>query len=200
MEANHIAVIDFGSQYTQLIIRRVRELGYFSRLYLPEQLRETGKPAAVILSGGPRSVTEENAPDIDLDYLKSLDVPILGVCYGMQLLSKKGGGTVASSNTREYGPAQLATYGNCRLFEGIKQHGQIWMSHSDTVKQLPAGAEVIGRNQDGVPVALQFNETTFGIQFHPEVSHSHEGATMLANFIRLAKNAPTPRGAKSSAA
>ena len=102
-----IAVIDFGSQYTQLIVRRIRELGYFSRLYQPSELSETGSPAAVILSGGPRSTREEGAPDIDFDYLVGMGVPVLGVCYGMQLLNRKFGGEVAPGNTREYGPATL---------------------------------------------------------------------------------------------
>jgi GMP synthase (glutamine-hydrolysing) len=189
MEANHIAVIDFGSQYTQLIVRRVRELGFYSRLYQPGQLRQAGQPAAVILSGGPRSVTEADAPDLDVEFLHSMGVPVLGVCYGMQLLAKKGGGTVAASHTREYGPAQLAVVGDSVLFAGVGDLGQIWMSHSDTVKQLPAGASVIGKNQDGVPVALQFGPRCFGIQFHPEVSHSHEGAKILANFLKFAPQA-----------
>ncbi|MBP7951794.1 MAG: glutamine-hydrolyzing GMP synthase [Verrucomicrobiales bacterium] len=189
MDANHIAVIDFGSQYTQLIVRRVRELGYFSRLYQPGDLRQTGKPAAVILSGGPRSVTEAGAPDIDLAFLKSLEVPVLGVCYGMQLLAKKGGGTVAASHSREYGPAQLCVAGDSPLFRGLSPRSQIWMSHSDTVEQLPAAARIIGENQDGVPVALQFAADWFGIQFHPEVSHSHEGAAILGNFLKLAHGA-----------
>lgn len=189
MVENHIAVIDFGSQYTQLIVRRIRELGYFSRLYQPGELRETGKPAAVILSGGPRSVTEEGAPDIDLDYLQSLNVPVLGVCYGMQLLSKKLGGHVAPGNTREYGPAQLEPCAFDSIFRGLSPSSQIWMSHSDTVKRPPADATVLGKNQQGVPVALQFGPQTFGIQFHPEVSHSHEGLKILANFIALAPNA-----------
>src|SRR5690606_22138727 len=95
MHQHHIAVIDFGSQYTQLIVRRIRELGFFSRLYQPAELRETGQPAAVILSGGPRSVTEEGAPGLDLEYLRSLGVPVLGICYGMQLISRETGGEVA---------------------------------------------------------------------------------------------------------
>ena len=102
-----IAVIDFGSQYTQLIVRRIRELGYFSKLYHPMDLRHTGNPAAVILSGGPRSVTEEDAPDIDFEYLQGLDVPVLGVCYGMQLLNVKFGGNVEPGDRREYGPSKL---------------------------------------------------------------------------------------------
>lgn len=189
MDSNHIAVIDFGSQYTQLIVRRIREQGFFSRLYQPHELRETGTPAAVILSGGPRSVTEEGAPDIDLDYLKAMDVPVLGVCYGMQLLSKKLGGSVAPGNTREYGPAQLVPCLMDSLFAGLSDSAQIWMSHSDTVKSPPPDAVVLGKNQHGVPVALQFSDKFFGIQFHPEVSHSHEGSRILANFLAMAPKA-----------
>ena len=186
-----IAVIDFGSQYTQLIVRRIRELGYFSRLYQPSELRETGNPAAVILSGGPRSTLEPGAPDIDFEYLKSLGVPVLGVCYGMQLLNRKFGGEVAPGNTREYGPATLMIEaGVDSIFNGLKGHSQIWMSHSDTVSRLPDGCEVTGRNLDGIPVALKWNERFFGIQFHPEVSHTKEGSQILKNFLSLAKDLP----------
>ena len=186
MEQNHLAVIDFGSQYTQLIVRRIRELGFFSRLYQPRELKQMGSPAAVILSGGPRSVTEVDAPDLDVEFLNSMGVPVLGVCYGMQLLAKKGGGVVAGSNSREYGPAQLVPEGGSALFNGVSGSSQMWMSHSDTVTKLPEGVSVIGRNQDGVAVALEFSPTCFGIQFHPEVSHSHEGTTILRNFLNLA--------------
>jgi len=186
-----IAVIDFGSQYTQLIVRRIRELGYFSKLYQPEELRETGSPAAVILSGGPRSTREPGAPDIDFDYLVELGVPVLGVCYGMQLLNRKFGGEVAPGNTREYGPATLMIEaGVDSIFNGLKGHSQIWMSHSDTVSVLPEGCAVTGRNLDGVPVALKWNERFFGIQFHPEVSHTKEGVDILKNFLALAKDLP----------
>jgi GMP synthase (glutamine-hydrolysing) len=186
-----IAVIDFGSQYTQLIVRRIRELGYFSKLYQPEELRETGSPAAVILSGGPRSTREPGAPDIDFDYLVELGVPVLGVCYGMQLLNRKFGGEVAPGNTREYGPATLLIEaGVDSLFNGLKGHSQIWMSHSDTVSVLPEGCVVTGRNLDGVPVALKWNERFFGIQFHPEVSHTKEGVDILKNFLALAEGLP----------
>ena len=186
-----IAVIDFGSQYTQLIVRRIRELGYFSKLYQPEELRETGAPAAVILSGGPRSTREPGAPDIDFDYLVELGVPVLGVCYGMQLLNRKFGGEVAPGNTREYGPATLMIEaGVDSIFNGLKGHSQIWMSHSDTVSVLPEGCSVTGRNLDGVPVALKWNERFFGIQFHPEVSHTKEGVDILENFLALAKDLP----------
>ncbi|MDF1739302.1 MAG: glutamine-hydrolyzing GMP synthase [Verrucomicrobiales bacterium] len=186
-----IAVIDFGSQYTQLIVRRIRELGYFSKLYQPSELRETGSPAAVILSGGPRSTLEEGAPDIDFDYLLGMGVPVLGVCYGMQLLNRKFGGEVAPGNTREYGPATLMIEPEVEsIFSGLKGHSQIWMSHSDTVSKLPEGCSVTGRNLDGIPVALKWNETFYGIQFHPEVSHTEEGADILRNFLDLAKDLP----------
>lgn len=186
-----IAVIDFGSQYTQLIVRRIRELGYFSRLYQPGELRETGSPAAVILSGGPRSTLEPDAPDIDFDYLRDMGVPVLGVCYGMQLLNRKFGGAVAPGNTREYGPATLVPEGGADgLFNGLSDHSQIWMSHSDTVSDLPDGCQVMGRNLDGIPVALKWNERFYGIQFHPEVSHTTEGRAILTRFLEKGENLP----------
>lgn len=186
-----IAVIDFGSQYTQLIVRRIRELGYFSRLYQPSELRETGEPAAVILSGGPRSTLEEGAPDIDFEYLLELGVPVLGVCYGMQLLNRKFGGEVAPGNTREYGPATLlVSEGVDGIFNDLEGHSQIWMSHSDTVSELPEGCEVMGTNLDGIPVALRWNDRFFGIQFHPEVSHTTEGTDILKAFLNRASDLP----------
>ncbi len=189
MLSRQIAIIDFGSQYTQLIVRRIRELGYYSRLFQPEELKETGHPAAVILSGGPRSTREEGAPDIDWEWLKSLGVPVLGVCYGMQLLNLKHGGQVSPGTKREYGPALMTPEGGCALFAGVNA-SQVWMSHSDTCTALAEETKVIARNADGVPVALQFGPRVFGIQFHPEVSHSHEGSQMLANFIALADDPP----------
>ncbi len=189
MLSRQIAIIDFGSQYTQLIVRRIRELGYYSRLFQPEELKETGHPAAVILSGGPRSTREEGAPDIDWDWLKSLGVPVLGVCYGMQLLNLKHGGQVSPGTKREYGPAVMTPEGGSALFGGVNA-SQVWMSHSDTCTALAEETKVIARNADGVPVALQFGPRVFGIQFHPEVSHSHEGSQMLANFIALADDPP----------
>ena len=189
MLERQIAVIDFGSQYSQLIVRRVRELGFFSSLFLPEDLKKTGQPAAVILSGGPRSVSDEGAPDIDFDYLKQLGVPVLGVCYGMQLSNIKWGGEVAPGNSREYGPATLVPTDHGSLFEGVSD-SQIWMSHSDTVSKLSDGAKVLAKNQHGVPVAIQWADDYFGIQFHPEVSHSTEGTKILSNFLSLAKDPP----------
>ena len=184
-----IQVVDFGSQYTQLIVRRLRECGYFAKLYNPEELKSCS-PKGVILSGGPRSVSDPDAPDVDFDYLKSLGVPVLGVCYGMQLLNVKHGGTVEPGTTREYGPASLHPEKSSKLFNGLSESSQIWMSHSDTCTQLPDGSNVIGRNEDNVPVAIQFSDNFFGIQFHPEVTHSHEGKLVLENFLSLVDDEP----------
>ncbi|MGE9269066.1 MAG: glutamine-hydrolyzing GMP synthase [Verrucomicrobiales bacterium] len=185
-EENHVAVLDFGSQYTQLIVRRVRELGYFSKLYSPDDLDAIGKPGAIILSGGPRSTADPDAPDIDFEKLQAFGVPVLGVCYGMQLLNIKFGGSVKPSDRREYGPAQMVPEACEGLYAGVSPSSQVWMSHSDTVENLPEGAVVIAKNQHGTPVSLQWGERFFGIQYHPEVTHSHEGLQILGNFLRSA--------------
>lgn len=187
-ETNHVAVIDFGSQYTQLIVRRVREIGYFAKLYAIEDFPDIGKPGAIILSGGPRSTGDPDAPDLDFEALQAFGVPVLGVCYGMQLLNIKFGGSVEASDKREYGPADLFPVECTGLYEGISARSQVWMSHSDTVRNLPSGCEVIANNQHGTPVSLRWNDRFFGIQFHPEVTHSHEGLRILHNFLLHAKN------------
>jgi GMP synthase (glutamine-hydrolysing) len=186
-DTNHVAVIDFGSQYTQLIVRRVRELGFFAMLYALEDFPNIGQPGAIILSGGPKSTSEPDAPDLDFEALKAFGVPVLGVCYGMQLLNLKFGGSVEKSDRREYGSANLFPVNDCVLYEGISDVSQVWMSHSDTVKNIPEGAKIIANNQHGTPVSLQWDELFFGIQFHPEVTHSHEGLTILKNFLGQAK-------------
>ena len=182
-ENNHVAVLDFGSQYTQLIVRRVRELGFFAKLYEPEELSAIGKPGAIILSGGPKRTSDDDAPDIDFDALNAYGVPVLGVCYGMQLLNIKFGGSVKSSNRREYGPAELKPNENTGLYEGISHTSQVWMSHSDTVSSLPENAKILASNSEGTPVSLKWGERYYGIQFHPEVTHSHEGLRILHNFL-----------------
>ncbi len=186
-ETHHIAVIDFGSQYTQLIVRRARELGFFARLYAIEDFPDIGKPGAIILSGGPKSTADADAPDLDFEKLREFGVPVLGVCYGMQLLNLKFGGTVRPSNHREYGPAELHPAAAEGLYEGITPGSQVWMSHSDTVETLPACATVLAANQQGTPVSLRWEDRFFGIQFHPEVTHSHEGLRILHNFLLTAQ-------------
>ena len=187
-DQNHVAVLDFGSQYTQLIVRRVRELGYFAKLYAIEDFPNIGKPGAIILSGGPKSTSEPDAPDLDFEALKAFGVPVLGVCYGMQLLNIKFGGSVKASNRREYGPATLKPDSCTGLYEGVSQESQVWMSHSDTVEKLPACSVVLASNQHGTPVSLKWDDRFFGIQFHPEVTHSHEGNRILHNFLLTAKD------------
>jgi len=185
---NAIAVVDFGSQYSQLIVRRIRELGFYSRLFHPHELRETGRPSAVILSGGPSSTMDEGAPDIDFEYLASLQVPVLGICYGMQLLNLKLGGGIRARTTREYGPATLKPLVEDSLLRDVTE-SQIWMSHSDTCERGES-AQILAVNQEEIPVALAWPDRFFGIQFHPEVSHSHEGGKVLRNFLALADDPP----------
>lgn len=186
-DKNHVAVIDFGSQYTQLIVRRVRELGFFAMLYALEDFPDIGKPGAIILSGGPKSTSEPDAPDLDFEALQGFGVPVLGVCYGMQLLNIKFGGTIEKSDRREYGSANLFPTTHEDLYEGISEKSQVWMSHSDTVKVIPDCGKVIAKNQHGTPVSLKWGERFYGIQFHPEVTHSHEGLRILHNFLLTAK-------------
>lgn len=187
-EINHVAVLDFGSQYTQLIVRRVRELGFFAKLYSPENVTDIGEPGAIILSGGPRSTSDPDAPDIDFEVLQGYGVPVLGVCYGMQIMNIKFGGAVKASDKREYGPAIMHPVAHEGLFEGVTAASQVWMSHSDTVSELPGNAKVIATNSHGTPVSLQWGDRCYGIQFHPEVTHSHEGNRVLGNFLMQASN------------
>jgi GMP synthase (glutamine-hydrolysing) len=185
-----IAVIDYGSQYSQLIVRRLRALGYFSKLYLPGRWDDIGHPAAVVLSGGPARVNDPGAPDIDFDRLQALGCPVLGICYGMQLLNRKFGGTVAHCGDREYGPAAMELRQTDPLLKGLPAQSTIWMSHSDSVSHLPAGCEVLAVNPRGTPVAVRWNECFYGIQFHPEVSHTEYGNEILRNFLALAGEKP----------
>ena len=190
MKADEVAVIDFGSQYSQLIVRRIREIGYFAKLYLPSNLDEIEDPLAIVLSGGPQSVYSEESPSVDVDRLKQYDVPVLGICYGMQMLTQQEGGTVKESATREYGPADVLVRTSDGLFQGLPDNLQVWMSHSDTVTDLPEGSEVLAHNRDDVPAAVQFDEELFGIQFHPEVSHTDRGTDVLENFLSLTDESP----------
>ncbi|MDF3127915.1 glutamine-hydrolyzing GMP synthase [Kiritimatiellaeota bacterium B1221] len=178
-----IAVLDYGSQYSQLIVRRVRELGYYAKLYSPESLPTLKNLSGIILSGGPSSVTDADAPDVNFEVLEALNLPVLGVCYGMQLLNQKFGGDLKPGTTSEYGPAKLHIQDDSTLFKDVQENSQIWMSHSDTVATLPQGATILARNEEGQPVSLQFKENWFGIQFHPEVTHSHDGRQVLKNYL-----------------
>jgi GMP synthase (glutamine-hydrolysing) len=180
-----IIILDFGSQYTQLIARRIRELNVYCEIHpynhfpLPD-----ASVKGVILSGSPSSVRDKNAPIPDLSKIKG-KIPLLGVCYGAQLLVQKYGGEVLPSNNREYGRANLfSVNNNDPLFINIKAGTQIWMSHADTIARIPDGYEIIGSTADVEAGAFHIkNESTWGIQFHPEVYHTTEGTQMLINFV-----------------
>ena len=180
-----VLIVDFGSQYTQLIARRVRELFIFCEIYpfnsIPENLKEY---KAVILSGSPFSVRSENYLKIDLSKIKG-EIPLLGVCYGAQFLAHFYGGEVTSSNKREYGRANLVDINfSDPFFNDISNKSQVWMSHSDTIKILPNNGILIASTEDVKNAAFKIdNELTYGIQFHPEVYHSSEGKKILENFL-----------------
>jgi GMP synthase (glutamine-hydrolysing) len=185
--AEKILILDFGSQYTQLIARAVREANVFCEIIpFHKQFEIEAGLKGIILSGSPCSVNEENAPDVDVAELAS-KVPVLGVCYGAQLTAKKMGGLVAKSNKREYGRAILQTVKEDVLLSGVSAHSQVWMSHSDTIKELPTGFQLLA-NTESIPVAAFKREDgtgmpLYGVQFHPEVYHSKEGKIILNNFL-----------------
>jgi len=182
---NNVLILDFGSQFTQLIARRVRELNIYCEIHpyhhIPEDL-STFK--AVILSGSPFSVRAEDAPHPDLSKIKG-HKPLLGVCYGAQYLAHFYGGEVAPSNTREYGRAKLNTIlDTSNLFMNIPEDSQVWMSHSDSIKELPENGIRLASTEDVANAAYQIEgEETYAIQFHPEVYHTTHGKQLLENFL-----------------
>lgn len=183
--AEQILILDFGSQYTQLIARRVRELNVYCEIHPYNNIPEiTSDIKGVILSGSPCSVRDEGSPDIDLDALRG-KLPILGVCYGSQLLAQKYGGEVLPSEIREYGRATLDHIDlHYDLLKELTHGSQVWMSHGDTIKTLPEGFDVIASTASVKVAAFKIqNEETYGIQFHPEVTHSTEGKNLLRNFV-----------------
>lgn len=181
-----ILILDFGSQFTQLIARRVREMNVYCEIHPFNKIPEiTSNIKGVILSGSPHSVREENPLNPNLDAIKG-KLPLLGICYGAQLLSHFYGGEVGKSNSREYGRANLNFVDNSNpLFKGISNQSQVWMSHGDTIIKVPENYKIVASTHD-VKVAgyALTNEQTWGIQFHPEVYHSTEGAHLLQNFVK----------------
>ena len=180
-----IIILDFGSQYTQLIARRVREQNIYCEIHPFNKIPELDSGLkGVILSGSPFSVRDENNPIPELDKFPS-NIPILGVCYGAQFLAQVNGGDVYPSETREYGRANLSFVDTDNvLMKGVGTGSQVWMSHGDTINVPPNGAKVICSTSDVEVAGYQFdNSNIFGIQFHPEVYHSKDGATLLANFL-----------------
>lgn len=180
-----VLILDFGSQFTQLIARRVRELNIYSEIHPYNSKKfNVSDYKAVILSGSPHSVRSEEAPHPDLSEIKG-KLPLLGVCYGAQYLAHFYDGEVGQSNSREYGRAHL-TYLNHEetLFDGINEGSQVWMSHSDTILSMPSNYKMIASTEDVTNAAYKIEgEDTFAIQFHPEVYHSTDGAKLLENFL-----------------
>ena len=180
-----IIILDFGSQVTQLIGRRLRELNVYCEIYPFNKIPALDESVkGVILSGSPFSVRDAKAPQADLSSIKG-KLPLLGICYGAQYLAYKFGGDVNASIAREYGRATLTvTDPQSTLMGGISEKSQVWMSHGDTIAKLPEGAEVIASTDDVENAAFHIKgEDTYGVQFHPEVYHTAEGTAMLANFV-----------------
>lgn len=179
-----ILILDFGSQYTQLIARRVRELNVYCEIHPYNHIPEIGpETKAVILSGSPASVRDSEAPQVDLSMFIG-KLPVLGVCYGAQYIAQKLGGNVSASDHREYGRAMLNIHTECKLMTGLSKSTQVWMSHADTITELPANAVSVA-GTDSIPyAAYRLNDSeTYCIQFHPEVTHSLEGLQLLKNFV-----------------
>lgn len=181
-----ILILDFGSQYTQLIARSIRELNVYCEIVpclKPLELTEDVK--GIILSGSPFSVNDENAPKPDVAQWAD-KVPVLGVCYGAQLMAQQSGGFVGKSSSREYGRAHLVIAAQDPFLKGINEGSQVWMSHSDSIKELPEGFTLLAKT-NSIPVAAyrvdKFKQAVYGIQFHPEVTHSTQGRDMIKNFV-----------------
>lgn len=184
-----VLIIDFGSQVTQLIARRVREAGVYSEI-VPFNRAETAgerlRPKAIVLSGGPASVTASDTPRAP-DWVWSAGVPVLGICYGEQTMVSQLGGGVEAGHDREFGRAQIEVVAPCALFDGVWEIGavdQVWMSHGDRVTSLPDGFQVVATSK-GAPFAAIANEERrfYGVQFHPEVVHTPRGKDLLSNFV-----------------
>ncbi|MCG8042886.1 MAG: glutamine-hydrolyzing GMP synthase, partial [Candidatus Thiodiazotropha endolucinida] len=194
IHAHRILILDFGSQYTQLIARRVREAGVYCEIYPYDNADEGlagSKPAGIILSGGPETVTADEAPAAPQTVFE-LGVPLLGICYGMQTMAAQLGGDVASSDKHEYGYAQVRARGHTRLLKDIEDHTSpegyglldVWMSHGDRVESLPEGFQVICETENA-PVAGIADESRsyYGLQFHPEVTHTRQGKRIIERFL-----------------
>jgi GMP synthase (glutamine-hydrolysing) len=183
---SRILILDFGSQYTQVIARRIRECQVYSeivRFDTPAAEIAKWKPNGLILSGGPASVYDKGAPHLD-PQIFSLEIPVLGICYGMQLMAHHLGGQVEFSARREYGPGMLHVTNSSQLFEGIGEQIDIWNSHGDKVTSLPAGFRAAARTENSKFAAIE-NPTRklYGLQFHPEVAHTPRGKEILQNFV-----------------
>jgi GMP synthase (glutamine-hydrolysing) len=185
VEHQSIVILDFGSQYTQLIARRIRELKVFS-VVLPctaslEEIKSY-HPAGIVLSGGPSSVYDHDAPPAD-DRVLSLGLPVLGVCYGLQFITHRLGGKVTPASRREYGHAEVNVYGNSRLFKGLPKTMNVWMSHGDEAQELPTGFFAVAKTSNALAAIENESRGLWAVQFHPEVHHTKLGTDLLRNFV-----------------
>jgi GMP synthase (glutamine-hydrolysing) len=186
--ANHsgLAILDYGSQYTQLIARRLREQGIYAEIFHwstpAEQLQQSFSAQGFVLSGGPNSVYEAGAPTLP-NYILESGLPVLGICYGMQLLAQALGGRVASAAQREYGPAEVSISAESALFAGLPTQLDVWMSHGDRIEALPVGWQALAGSANS-PLAVMGDPAKgyYGVQFHPEVTHTAQGGALLRQF------------------
>ena len=186
MNNNTIAIIDYGSQYTQLIARRVRELNVYS-IILPHDFKESyvdfNNINGIILSGGPSSVYDKSSPKLNQNIL-SYNLPILGVCYGLQLLIENFNGTVKSGNIGEYGPSEIIKRQESKLFSDVSSRTSVWMSHGDRIEDMPEDWMVTSKSENDVISSVENqNGSIYGVQFHPEVVHTKEGKKIIKNFV-----------------
>lgn len=182
---DQILVVDYGSQYNALIVRRIKDLGVYSVLkkntITAEEIKKLTGVKGIILSGGPNSVNDPSAPKIDEAILK-LGIPVLGICYGMQLIASLLNGHVASSKIREYGNTECSFDTSCVLFSGMKKESVVYMSHGDTVDKIPEGFKTIASSSSTKNAGI-FKDNIYAIQFHPEVTNTQEGSKILSNFV-----------------
>ena len=179
-------ILDFGSQYTQLIARKIRELGIYSEIFpfdFPPSRIKKEDPSAIILSGGPQSVYQKEAPLVSPEILK-MEIPVLGICYGLQLMTHILGGKVYPSQKREYGFARLQVVSRKGLLAGVKDETQVWMRYGDRVEKAPPGVIVSGKTVNSVTAVMENRKRRlYGVQFHPEVIHTKQGKKILSNFL-----------------
>jgi GMP synthase (glutamine-hydrolysing) len=183
-----IAIIDFGGQYTHLIARRVRNLGVYSEIFNPEDFEVTSDFVGIIFSGGPQSVNADDAFRINID-INEIEIPILGICYGHQILASMLGGTIESGENKEYGFTTISCQNNSILFQDMEKQQTVWMSHGDHVSELPDTCRITA-SSDSIKIASyeSLDQKFFGVQFHPEVTHTTYGLKMLDRFISVCTN------------
>src|SRR5690606_37656113 len=182
---NGIIILDFGSQYNQLIARRIREFGVYAEILpfnAPLEEILSKQPKGIILSGGPSSVSAENAALVD-KALYEQNIPVLGICYGMQLTAHLLGGKVKKGEKGEYGKSEFSIIEPSELFQNVPQPSTVWMSHFDEVSEIPQGFKIAGKSNVDIASIVNEEKKIFAVQFHPEVSHTEFGSKMIENFV-----------------